>query len=159
LFRYRADEQVYYYVPLLLYYYYTRLTSSFPSRTTWVSRYQKGKPSLDLNEARDDGVQGWQWHQLDHMRTICTTLQTDNRTSTSSLIFTGILCTCRKTRNNSVLMHCVLQNTLRVETDNSAKLQHFAAKIASHNTGVDKGCPGGPAPPPNCRAEKIFWLK
>jgi len=42
------------------------------SRTTWVSRYQKGKTSLDLNEARDDGVLGWQWHQLDHMQTICT---------------------------------------------------------------------------------------
>jgi len=26
------------------------------SRTTWVSRYQKGKTSLDLNEARDDRV-------------------------------------------------------------------------------------------------------
>jgi len=26
------------------------------SRTTWVSRYQKGKTSLDLNEARGDGV-------------------------------------------------------------------------------------------------------
>ena len=25
------------------------------SRTTWVSRYQNGKTSLDLNEARDDG--------------------------------------------------------------------------------------------------------
>jgi len=31
------------------------------SRTTWESRYQKGKPSLGLNEARDDGVWGWQW--------------------------------------------------------------------------------------------------
>ena len=30
-----------------------------------------------------------QWHQLDHMRTICTSPQTDNHTSTSSLIFTG----------------------------------------------------------------------
>jgi len=28
------------------------------SRTTWVSRYQKGKTSLDLNEARDYGVLG-----------------------------------------------------------------------------------------------------
>ena len=27
-------------------------------RTTWVSQYQKGKTSLDLNEARDDGVLG-----------------------------------------------------------------------------------------------------
>ena len=26
------------------------------SRTTWVSHYQKGKTSLDLNEAREDGV-------------------------------------------------------------------------------------------------------
>jgi len=26
------------------------------SRTTWVSRYQKGKNGLDLNETRDDGV-------------------------------------------------------------------------------------------------------
>ena len=29
-----------------------------------------------------------EWHQLDHMQTICTSLQTDNHTSTSSLIFT-----------------------------------------------------------------------
>ena len=28
------------------------------SRTTWVSRYQKRKTGLDLNEARDDGVLG-----------------------------------------------------------------------------------------------------
>jgi len=28
------------------------------SATTWVSRYQKGKTSLDLNEARDDAVLG-----------------------------------------------------------------------------------------------------
>jgi len=28
------------------------------SRTTWVSRYQKDKISLDLNGARDDGVMG-----------------------------------------------------------------------------------------------------
>ena len=28
------------------------------SRTTWVSQYQTGKTSLDLNKARDDGVWG-----------------------------------------------------------------------------------------------------
>jgi len=49
--------------------------------------YQKGKTSLDLNEARDYGVLGWQWHQLDHMQTICTSLQTENHTNTPSLIF------------------------------------------------------------------------
>ena len=57
------------------------------SRTTSVSRYQKNKTSLDLNEARDDGVWGQQWHQLDHMQTICTSLQTDNHTNTPSLNF------------------------------------------------------------------------
>ena len=46
--------------------------NSFFSRTTWISRYQKGKTSPDLNDARDDGVLGWQWHQLDNMQTICT---------------------------------------------------------------------------------------
>ena len=36
-------------------------------RTAWVGWYEKGKTSLDLYEARDDGILGWQWHQLDHM--------------------------------------------------------------------------------------------
>jgi len=57
------------------------------SRTTLVSRCQRGKTSLDVNEATHDGVWGWQWHQLDHMQTICTSLQTDNHTNTSSLNF------------------------------------------------------------------------
>jgi len=52
---------------------------------TWVSRYQKGKTSLDLNEARDDGGFGWTCHQLDHMLIICTLLHIDNHTNTSSL--------------------------------------------------------------------------
>ena len=29
---------------------------------------------------------GMQWHQPDHMQTICTSLQTDNHTNTLSLI-------------------------------------------------------------------------
>ena len=53
--------------------------------TTWVTWYQKGKTSLDLKEARDYGVLGWQWHQLDYMQPTCTSLQTDNHTNTSSL--------------------------------------------------------------------------
>ena len=61
--------------------------NGFFSRTTRVSRYQKGKTSLDLNAARNDGVLGMHWHQLDHMQTVCTSLQTDNHTSTSSLNF------------------------------------------------------------------------
>jgi len=30
---------------------------------------------------------GWQWHQLDNMQIICTSLQTDNHASTSPLNF------------------------------------------------------------------------
>jgi len=44
------------------YYYYTRLMASFG--TTQVSQYQKGKTSLDLNEARSDeflGCSGISW--------------------------------------------------------------------------------------------------
>jgi len=56
------------------------------SGTTQVSRYQIGKTNLDLTEARDSERQ---WHQLGHMQ-VCTLLQTDNHTSTSSLsFFTG----------------------------------------------------------------------
>ena len=36
------------------------------SRSTWASRYEQGKTSLDLNEARDDGdlkSDIW-WHQV-----------------------------------------------------------------------------------------------
>jgi len=43
-----------------------------------VSRYQKGKTNVDLNEARDSE---WQWHQLGHMQ-VCTSLHTDNHAST-----------------------------------------------------------------------------
>jgi len=30
-------------------------------------------------------MMGWQWHQLDHMQIICTSLQTNNRASTWSM--------------------------------------------------------------------------
>ena len=57
------------------------------SRTTWVGRYQKDKPFRILLKQE---MTGWQWHRLNHMQIICTSLQTDNHASTSSLhIFTG----------------------------------------------------------------------
>ena len=67
------------------------------SRTTWVSRYQKGKTNLDFTGARDSE---WQWHQLGHMQ-VCTSLQTDNHASTPPLCFFQAGCpSCRP--NNSV---------------------------------------------------------
>jgi len=35
------------------------------SRTTRVSRYQKGKTNMDFTEARDSE---WHWHQLGHIQ-------------------------------------------------------------------------------------------
>ena len=57
------------------------------SRTTWVSRYQKGETSLDLNEARDGGVLGRTGISWTICKQICTSLQTDNYTNTSSFNF------------------------------------------------------------------------
>jgi len=55
--------------------------------TTWVSRYQKGKNQSGFKWGKRWWGLEMQWHQLDHMQTICTSLQTDNHTSTSSLNF------------------------------------------------------------------------
>jgi len=57
------------------------------SRTTWISRYQKGKTSLDFNEARGDGVLGCSGISWTICKAICTSLQTDNHTNTPSLNF------------------------------------------------------------------------
>jgi len=71
------------------------------SGTTQVSRYQKGKANLDFTEARDSE---WQWHQLGHMQ-VCTSLQTDNHTSTPPLLcFVHAGCpSCRPTNSVKAL--------------------------------------------------------
>ena len=70
------------------------------SRTTRVSRYQKGKTNLDPTEPRDSE---WQWHQLGHMQ-ICTSLQTDNHASTPPLSFLHARCpSCRPTNSIKAL--------------------------------------------------------
>ena len=51
------------------------------SRTTWVSRHQEGQTNLILMKQE---MTRWQWHQLDDMQIICTSLHTDNHASTSS---------------------------------------------------------------------------
>ena len=70
------------------------------SRTTRVSRYQKGKTNLDCTEARDSE---WQWHELDHMQ-VCTSLQTDNHASTPPLSFLQAGCpSCHPTNSVKAL--------------------------------------------------------
>jgi len=55
------------------------------SRTTWVSKHQKGKTILDMDfkKARDDGVAVASVGPY----TDCASLQTDNHASTTSLKF------------------------------------------------------------------------
>ena len=78
----------YYYYCYYYYYYYfrvmafCRLLTFF--KTTWVSWHQKGKPFWILQEQE---MMGWQWHQLVHMQTICSSFQTHNHASTSPLSF------------------------------------------------------------------------
>ena len=76
------------------------------SRTTWVSRYQKGKTNLDFTGARDSELQ---WHQLGHMQA-CTSPQTDNHASTLPLCFLQAGCpSCRPT-NSVKALKALLQN-------------------------------------------------
>ena len=53
------------------------------SGTIRVSRYQKGKTSLDFTEARGSE---WQWHQLGYMQ-VCTSLQTDTTPALHRSVF------------------------------------------------------------------------
>jgi len=70
------------------------------SGTTRVSRYQKGKTTLDFTGARDSE---WQWHQLGHMQ-VCISLQTDNYASTPPLSFLEAGCpSCHPTNNFKAL--------------------------------------------------------
>ena len=67
------------------------------SWTTWVSRHRKDKPFWILLKQE---MMGWQWHQLDHMQIICTTLQSDNLASMPSLSFLLAGCSSWRTTNS-----------------------------------------------------------
>jgi len=65
-----------------------------------VSWYQKSKTNLDFTEARDSE---WHWHQLGHMQ-ICTSLETDNHTSSPPLSFLQAGCpSCHQTNSVKAL--------------------------------------------------------
>jgi len=63
------------------------------ARSTWVSRQQKSKPFWILLKQE---MTRWQWHQLDHMQIICTSLQA----STSSLNFLWDRCSFWRPTNS-----------------------------------------------------------
>ena len=81
------------------------------SRTTQVSRYQKGKTNLDFTEARDNE---WQWHQLEHMQ-VCTSLQTDNHARTPPLSFLQAGCSsCRPTNSVKALKASISNKVAKI---------------------------------------------
>jgi len=85
------------------------------SRTTGVSRYQKGKTNLDFTEARDSE---WQWHQLGHMQ-VCTSLQTVNHASPHHSVILQAGCpSCRPTNSISRSLKAVLCETVRYTATN-----------------------------------------
>jgi len=85
------------------------------SRTTRVSRYQKGKTNLDFTEARGSE---WQWHQLGRVQ-VCISLQTHNHASTPPLVFLRARCPfCRQQLqstegNKTGEVRCLLSNAMK----------------------------------------------
>ena len=67
------------------------------SRTTWVSRYQKGETSLGLNEVRDDGVSGCSgisWTICNQSAPRCRQIITPTHTHTHTLTHTRLTALC-----------------------------------------------------------------
>jgi len=75
----------------------------------------------------------WQWHQLDHMQIICTSLQADNHSSTSSLNFLQAGCpSCRPT--NSVKALKAMADKDQLSLTNPRDALHHGERAATANT-------------------------
>jgi len=97
------------------------------SGTTRVSRYQKGKTNLHLTEATDSE---WQWHQLGYMQ-VCTSLQTDNHTSTPPLRFLQAGCpSCRPTNSVKALKATVLTEITTTKNFFKTSAKHKLSSLA-----------------------------
>jgi len=97
--------------------------------TTQVSRYQKGKTSLDFTGARDNE---WQWHQLGHMQ-VSTLLQTDNHASTPPLSFLQAGCPfCRPTNIVKALKASYISMThplIMICKNNDTQISNLKGKV------------------------------
>jgi len=113
------------------------------SRTTWVSQYQKGKTSLDLNETRDDGVLGWNGISINW--TICKQSAPCSRLLTTPTphhsIFTGWMLfptsdqQCQRKEGNTLN----LQNSQQLSINNYRLVQHFYHfHISEHDGQLSK---------------------
>jgi len=62
-------------------------TMPVPHHLVFIGRMPFLLPHQQHQSTEGKSIEGKQWHQLDNMQIICTSLQTDNYTSTSSLNF------------------------------------------------------------------------
>ena len=106
--------------------FYTHTFNGLFSSTAWVSRHQKGKPFWILLKQE---MMGWQWHQLDHMQIICTTLQTDNHASIPSLNFLRAGCSSRRPTNNVKALKAITSRFTSEEWPHSDLSFSFAPGI------------------------------
>jgi len=68
-------------------------------------------------------MMGWQWHQLDHMQIICTSLQTNNHASTSQFLQAGCP-SCRPT-NSVKALKVNIQLNKWPSNKSKAKIRHL----------------------------------
>jgi len=108
---------------------HTRLTTFF-SRATWVSRYQKGKTSLDLNEARDGVVWGcsgisWTVCKQSAPRSRQTTTPTPHQSIfTGQMIFLAPNQQCQSTEGISTEVISQISQLIRTEATNERIPEH-----------------------------------
>jgi len=95
------------------------------SRTTWVSRYQKGKTNLYLLE--QDTVSSHGWHWLGHMQ-ICISPHTDNHACTRSFLQAG---TSSPTNSVKALKAKAVHYTLYIVNNIVHCLLHMTAESGS----------------------------
>ena len=79
------------YVMLFYFFVILRLVMNYCNcLTAFFFQDNLGKPAPERQNysgLMKQEMMGWHWHQLDHMQTICTSLQTDNHGSTLSINF------------------------------------------------------------------------
>jgi len=89
-----------------------------------VSQHQKGQTMQILVK---EEMMGWQWHKLDHMQIVCTSLRTHNHVSTSSLNYLQAGCSSNSVKAPkaiccAVLLECILFFASQLS---ASKMCHF----------------------------------
>ena len=67
---------------------------------------------------------GWQWHQLDHMQVICTSVQTNNHANTPSLVFLWARCSSCYPTNSAEAPKARMWATIRHICEHDSKMHN-----------------------------------